>query len=126
MKKLSVILLSAALPLAACDRAPKSDYDTITAQIGNCQKMSTVGPRGDFIVLCPVTDKLISIAQKTPNSKFLSTTAIDREKKFNQSVVINVIPDANNPCYRILAANLSMDTLPTGDNAWYAVQICKK
>ncbi|MBQ8255812.1 MAG: hypothetical protein IJY99_02500 [Alphaproteobacteria bacterium] len=132
MKK--IIILSLALPLVACDSAPKStgpatpaDFEVVMNEIQKADRQILAGgEQGDFLIKLEKTDAMKDVASRDKNAKFLSieNPAQYIEKDF---CLLNILPQAtlekigapDSKCsYRLFCG----DTMNYDDS--YAVELC--
>ena len=120
MKKILFAGVAAAL-LAGCNE--KDEDNTITVLDATCERVA-VASNGDknFVVKCPITEKLAEIQARTPDSMFingldfydLNAYAADAEH-----IYVEINPNASNgnqPIYRVMVQNPVID-----GNAMYSV-----
>lgn len=134
MKK--IIILSLALPLVACDSAPKStgpatpaDFEVVMNEIQKADRpILAGGEQGDFLIKLEKTDALKDVASRDKTAKFLS---IDDPKQYIEDdfCLLNIVPKGamekmGNPdsaCYYRLFCGEKIK----GDG-FYAVELCEK
>ncbi|MCL1902606.1 MAG: hypothetical protein FWG18_03200 [Alphaproteobacteria bacterium] len=130
MKKL-LLIAPVAFALLACDKqeakpkATAEDGATVMAAI-QTDEIIALGDRGDFIVRIPISQEIVTIANKEKTAMFLS--ARPTEHASDESCLVNIIPYAvmqkmnakYSSCIRLVCGKTGVNFAKL-----YAVEICE-
>lgn len=118
MKKFLFAGVVAAI-LAGCSE--NSQDETITVLDAKCERVAN-GYQNNFVVKCPITEKLAEVQAGTPNHMFidgLDFYDLNAYATDAQHIYVEVNPNASNgtqPIYRVMVQNPVID-----GNAMYSV-----